>query len=270
MLVERQFRFGIACNATTRAEFVDQARKAEDLGYATLLFEDHLAKHLSRIPTMVAAAEVTKSLKVSSYVFGNDFRHPVQLARDTATVDLLTDGRLEVGIGTGWTRADYEQSGLTLDSPNLRVSRLEEAIHVLKSAWRDEQGSFQGRHYQLVEHIGLPVTVQRPHPKLLIGGGGQRMLTLAAQEADIVSVNARTTAQGGLDFLSLTAESMGKKIEWIRAAAGERLAEIELNLKVKSSRRKGTDVTARRRAAGTCASSNHSCVTRATPSSCPR
>lgn len=226
------FRFGIACNASTRAELIDQARRAEDLGYAALLFEDHLTKALSPIPAMVAAAEATKTLCVGSYVFGNDFRHPVQLARDAATVDLLTGGRLELGLGTGWTRSDYDHSGLTLDSPGVRVSRLEEAIQVLKGAWRGEPFNFAGEYYQTNDLTGRPAPVQQPHPRLMVGGGGKRMLSLAAREADIVSVNARTTPGGGLDFLSLTAEAAGEKIGWIRAAAGERFADIELNLPI--------------------------------------
>ncbi|MEZ4864193.1 MAG: TIGR03621 family F420-dependent LLM class oxidoreductase [Caldilineaceae bacterium] len=226
------FRFGIACNATTRAELIDQARQAEDLGYATLVFEDHLTKALSPIPAMVAAAEATTKLRVGSYVFGNDFRHPVQLARDAATVDLLTGGRLELGLGTGWARSDYEQSGLTLDPPGVRVDRLQEALQVLKGAWRSEPFSFTGNHYQIKELTGLPTPAQRPHPRLMIGGGGKRMLSIAAQEADIVSVNARTTATGGLDFMSLTAEATDEKIGWIRTAAGERFADLELNVLV--------------------------------------
>ncbi|MCB0107074.1 MAG: TIGR03621 family F420-dependent LLM class oxidoreductase [Caldilineaceae bacterium] len=226
------FRFGIACNATSRAELVDQARQAENFGYATLVFEDHLTKALSPIPAMVAAAEATTKLRVGSYVFGNDFRHPVQLARDAATVDLLTDGRLELGLGTGWARSDYEQAGLPLDPPGVRVDRLQEAIQVLKGAWRSEPFSFTGNHYQIKELTGLPTPAQRPHPRLMIGGGGKRMLSIATQEADIVSVNARTTATGGLDFMSLTAEATDEKIGWIRAAAGERFADLELNVLV--------------------------------------
>lgn len=239
------FRFGIACNATTRAELIDQARQAEDLGYATLVFEDHLTKALSPIPAMVAAAEATTTLRVGSYVFGNDFRHPVQLARDAATVDLLTDGRLELGLGTGWTRSDYEQSGLPLDPPALRVARLEEAVQVLKGAWRGEPFSFTGKHYQISDLTGLPTPVQHPYPRLMIGGGGKRMLSLAASQADIVSVNARTTATGGLDFMSLTAEATAEKIGWIRASAGARFADLELNVLVIGA----TITTDRRRAA---------------------
>ncbi|MEZ4621330.1 MAG: TIGR03621 family F420-dependent LLM class oxidoreductase [Caldilineaceae bacterium] len=183
-------------------------------------------------------------MRVGSYVFGNDFRHPVQLARDAATVDLLTDGRLEVGLGTGWAHSDYAQSGLPLDPPAVRVNRLEEAVQVLKGAWRSEPFSFTGKHYQITDLTGLPIPTQHPHPRLMIGGGGKRMLTIAAQEADIVSVNARTTATSGLDFMSLTAEATDEKIGWVRAAAGERFPDLELNVLVI-----GATITANRRRA---------------------
>lgn len=226
----RPFRFATHSYATTRAGLIDEARKAEDQGYSTLVFADHLSAPLALIPAMVTAAEATTTLRVGSYVFGNDFRHPVQLARDTATIDLLTDGRLEVGIGTGWMAADYTQAGLVLDAPRVRVDRLEEAIQVLKGAWQGEPFSFDGTHYQTDAMTGKPSPVQLPHPPLLIGGGSKRMLSIAAREADIVSVNARTTATGGLDFTSLTAEATEQKIAWVREAAGERFGEIELNL----------------------------------------
>jgi probable F420-dependent oxidoreductase len=226
----RPFRFATHSYATTRAGLIDEARKAEDQGYSALVFGDDLHSPLAIIPAMVTAAEATTTLRVGSYVFGNDFRHPVQLARETATLDLLTDGRLEVGIGTGWAANDYSQSGLTLDLPGVRVARLEEAIHVLKGAWRGELFSFDGKHYQTRDLIGKPLPVQRPHPPLMIGGGGRRMLSIAAREADIVSVNVRTTAAGGIDFTSLTHEATEQKIAWVRAAAGEHFDALELNL----------------------------------------
>ncbi|MBX3001772.1 MAG: TIGR03621 family F420-dependent LLM class oxidoreductase [Caldilineaceae bacterium] len=224
------FRFATHSYASTRAGLINEARKAEDQGYSTLVFADHLSAPLALIPAMVAAAEVTTTLRVGSYVFGNDFRHPVQLAREAATVDLLTDGRLEVGIGAGWMAADYSQSGLTLDAPRVRVDRLDEAIQVLKGAWRGEPFNFDGQHYQTRDLVGKPSPVQRPHPPLMIGGGSKRMLSIAVREADIISVNARTTAAGGLDFASLTAEATDQKIAWVREAAGERFDEIEMNL----------------------------------------
>jgi probable F420-dependent oxidoreductase len=226
----RSIRFAVHTHATTRAELIDEARKAEDQGFSTLVFADHLYSPLALVPAMVAAAEATTTLRVGSYVFGNDFRHPVQLAREAATVDLLTDGRLELGIGTGWAASDYTQSGLTLDPPGVRVDRLQEAIQVLKGAWRGDPFTFGGKHYQTRELVGKPVPVQRPHLPLMIGGGSKRMLAIAAREADIVSVNARTTAAGGLDFTSLTAEATDQKIAWVRAAAGDRFDAIELNL----------------------------------------
>lgn len=146
------------------------------------------------------------------------------------TVDLLSDGRLEVGLGTGWESSDYQQAGVALESPGTRVTRLAEAIQIMKRFWSGEPVNFTGKHYQIQELQGVPKPVQQPHPPLMIGGGSKRILSLAACEAAIVSINARTTADGQLDFDSLTTEATAQKVAWVRQAAGERFATLELNL----------------------------------------
>ncbi len=233
MPTRRPFRFGVSSHGmASRDELYSQARKAEHLGYATFLINDHLDSTFAPVPAIIAAAaaEATTTLRVGSYVFANDFRHPVMLAKEAATIDVLSNGRFEFGIGTGWAQDDYAQSGIPLDSPGVRVSRFAEAVHIIKGAFADAPFSFTGTHYQVQDLQGSPKPLQRPHPPLLIGGGSQRMLSIAAQEADIVGINVKTTATGGFDVSSLTPAATDQKVAWVQAAAGARFAELELSI----------------------------------------
>ncbi|MGH9025030.1 MAG: TIGR03621 family F420-dependent LLM class oxidoreductase, partial [Acidimicrobiia bacterium] len=192
MSQDRKFRFGVMAPRTASAkQYRENARKAEDLGFTTLFVPDHFVDHpLSPIPAMAMAAEATENLRVGSLVLGNDYRHPVALAREAATLDLLTDGRLELGLGAGWMTADYEKAGMQLDRPGVRVDRLAESIAVLKGLFADGPFSFEGRYYAVTELDGQPKPVQRPHPPILVGGGAPRVLKLAGREADIIGINA--------------------------------------------------------------------------------
>jgi probable F420-dependent oxidoreductase len=233
MPTQRPFRFGVVSHgAASRDEWYSQARKAEHLGYATFLVNDHLASTFAPVPAIIAAAEATTTLRVGSYVFANDFRHPVMLAKEAATIDVLSNGRFEFGIGSGWAQADYTQSGIPLDSAGVRVSRVAEAVRIIKGAFADARFNFTGTHYQVQDLQGSSKPLQRPHPPLLIGGGSQRMLSIAAQEADIVGINVKTTATGGFDVSSLTAEATDQKVAWVQAAAGARFAALELSVLV--------------------------------------
>ena len=187
----------------------DLARSAEALGYATFLVADHVHLSLAPIAALTAAAEATSTLRVGSYVFANDFRHPVLLAREAATIDVLSGGRLELGLGTGFWHADYEQLGLPLDPPGVRVARLGEALQILKGALAGEEPfSFSGAHYAVKDLVFRPQPVQRPRPPIAVGGGSRRLLALAAREADIVTVTARTTSGGGFDLTSRSADGL--------------------------------------------------------------
>jgi probable F420-dependent oxidoreductase len=181
---------------------------------------------------MVSAAEATSTLRIGSYVLGNDFRHPVMLAKEAATIDVLSNGRLELGIGTGYYKSDYEGSGIPLQAPGVRVARFKEAVRLIKGFFEGEPFSFEGEYYQVHDLKGIPLPIQRPHPPIMMGGGSKRVLGIAAREADIVSLNIRTTPGGGFDLSSLTIEAAAQKVEWIRQAAGERFADLELNLLV--------------------------------------
>jgi probable F420-dependent oxidoreductase len=241
-----RFRFGVVCRALrSRTAWLTTARRAETLGYSTLLIPDHLGDQFAPAPALQAAADATTRLRVGSLVFANDFRHPVVLAKEAATLDVLSDGRFELGIGGGWLRAEYTQAGIPFDPPGVRITRLEEALRVLKALFADGRASFAGAHYTVNGLEGLPKPVQRPHPSLLIGGGGRRLLTLAAREADIVSIIPRAQREGaGLDLADASAAAFAEKVEWVRAAAAERFQRLELSTLVQV-----VEVTTDRRAA---------------------
>ncbi|MGP8060724.1 MAG: TIGR03621 family F420-dependent LLM class oxidoreductase [Acidimicrobiales bacterium] len=231
----RKFRFAAQLSKApegTARSWADQARRAEDLGYTTLFMPDHFGEQLAPVPAMMAAADATESLRVGALVFDNDYRHPLVLAKEMATVDLLSGGRLELSLGAGWMRTDYEQSGIAYDPPAVRVDRFEEAVTVLKGLLEaDGPYSFSGRHYTIAEHTPSPRPVQRPRPPLIIGGGGKRVLSIAGRQADIVSINVdlRSGSAGPESAPNASPESTRRKIEWVRQAAGERFGDLELN-----------------------------------------
>ena len=228
--MSRPFRFGLnTFGVTSLAAWKELARKAEDQGYSTLSVADHTFTPMAPLAALSLAAAYTSRLRLGTYVLGNDFWHPTILVREVATIDLLSEGRLELGIGTGWRKSDYTERGLRLDPPGVRIERLEEGVRLIKQLFSGEPLSFAGKYYTTDGLVSRPKPVQQPHPPILIGGGGRRMLSLAAREADIVSLNLRTTSDGALDFSSLTAEATLEKVGWVREAAGERFDRLELN-----------------------------------------
>jgi probable F420-dependent oxidoreductase len=233
MAHDRKFRFGVmAPSADSAQAYRDVARKAEALGYSTLYVPDHFVDHpFGPFPAMAMAAEATTTLRVGSLVLGNDYRHPVVLARDAATLDLLSDGRLELGLGAGWMTVDYEKAGIPLDTPGVRIARLEEAIAIVKGLMAEGPFSFAGEHYSISELDGMPKPVQRPYPPLVVGGGGRKLLSLAGREADIVGINANL--KGGRPDHPDNAPSMNpaktdEKLGWVRDAAGDRFDDLEI------------------------------------------
>ena len=230
---DRRFRFGIQLsNAPSGADWAALARKAEDLGFSTLFLPDHFGDQLAPVPAMQAAADATTDLRVGCLVFDNDYKHPVVLAKEVATIDVLSGGRVELGLGAGWMNSDYEQSGIQHDRAGVRIDRMEEAIAVLKGLFAEGAFSYEGEHYRITTMDGLPKTVQRPHPPLLIGGGAKRVLSIAGREADIVGINP-SIVSGNVDAdaaRSGAASLTDEKLEWIKAAAGDRYRELELNM----------------------------------------
>jgi probable F420-dependent oxidoreductase len=233
--MNKPFRFGVnVAHAGSRAQWAEKARKVEALGYDVLTIPDHLVDSiLAPIPALITAAEATKRLRVGTNVLNNDLRHPVLLAREAATVDLLTDGRLQLGLGAGSIRSEYEQAGLGFDRGAVRVERLAEAVAIVKGLLGGERVTLAGKHYQVSDHSISPIPVQKPHPPILIGGNGPQLLSLAAREADIVGLSGITFRQGGAapsDLSSWRASSVDERIELLRRVAGdEQYERLEIN-----------------------------------------
>ena len=188
----RPFQFLADPGDTSDARSVGEAaRRAESIGYSLLVFPDHLIHPYAVAPLLSVIAAATTTLRVSAFVFNNDLRHPAVLAQDLATVDVLSGGRVEVAIGAGWNKPEYDSIGLPFDPVGIRVARLAEAVTILKGAFGDGPFDFHGEHYTITALDGQPKPVQRPHPPFFIGGGGQRVLTLAGREADTVGLAPR-------------------------------------------------------------------------------
>jgi len=230
----KPFRFGVQVSQVGSAsEWRGKARKLEDLGFSTLFMPDHFGQELAPLPAIAMAAAHTTTLRVGSLVFDNDYKHPAILAKEAATIDLLCDGRLELGLGAGWMRTDYDQLGLPYDPPAVRVDRFEEALHIMNRCFTGEQFTYHGEHYRITDYASYPTPVQKPRPPLLIGGGGKRVLSLAAREADIVGINPNLRAgEIGLDAAQDSLrEQTNRKVQWIRDAAGPRLDELEIQMR---------------------------------------
>lgn len=224
--MSQPFRFGVVAGyAPSPAEWVATARRVEELGYATLLIPDRTSVGiLAPIPALAVAAQATTTLRVGSYVFCNGYRHPVLLAREAATLDMLSGGRFELGLGAGVSPAEFQQMGISASSAGTRVSQLEEAIQLIKHLFTEETVSFSGRHYTVTNLKGYIRSAQQPHPPLLVAAAGERMLKLAAREADSIAIGSRITAHG----IDRTDATLDQKIAWIREAAGERFENLEL------------------------------------------
>ena len=224
--MSRPFRFGVVeAQAPSRAAWVSIARRIEELGYATLLIPDRAnVGSLAPTPALAVAASATTSLRLGSYVFCNGYRHPVLLAREAATLDLLSDGRFEPGLGTGVSSSEFEQMGIPFGSAGARLEQLAETLQIMKRLFTEEVVSFTGKYYTITEMKGYPIPLQKPHPPILVAGAGERMLKLAAREADIIAIGSKITTQG----MKPTDATLEQKIAWIKEAAGDRFADLEL------------------------------------------
>lgn len=232
--VPRPFRFGVQTKTVgSRTEWAELITKIDDFGYDTVTIPDHFDDQLAPQVALMSAAELSDRLRIGALVWCNDYRHPVVFAKEAATLDLLTDGRLELGIGAGWMVSDYNEAGMAYDRPGLRIERMVESIDILKGLFADGAFSYQGEHYTITELNGTPKPVQKPHPPFLIGGGGPRFLRLAGKHADIVGINPNLsagaiTADIGSDA---TAERYEEKLSWVKEGAGDRFDDIELQVR---------------------------------------
>jgi len=224
----RPFRFGVMNFGSSLDEWQRFARRAEELGFSTLVVSDHFGAQLAPLPALMSAAAATSRIRLGTIVLDNDFRHQAALAKEAATIDVLSGGRLDLWIGAGWLDADYQKTGLPFDPAPVRMARLAESVAILKGFFgRGETFSFSGEHYQLQDLDCFPRPVQQPRPPLMIGGRQRRMLSLAAHEADIVSISL-------LDPPQPTPPSFEQKVAWVREAAGARFSDIELHVNVRA------------------------------------
>jgi probable F420-dependent oxidoreductase len=230
----KPFTFGVQMgNATSAGEWRDKARRLEDLGYATLYLPDHfIDTALAPMPAMAMALAHTTTLRVCALVLANDYKHPAIVAKEVATMDVLSDGRADLGIGAGWMQTDYDALGLPYDRAGVRVDRLAEALAVVKGCWAPGKFSYSGSHYTITDYDGIPKPAGR-RPRILVGGGAPRVLRLAGREADVVGINPNLRA-GAItpDAVHTSlAEGTAQKIAWVKEGAGDRFDEIELQIR---------------------------------------
>ena len=227
----RPFRFlADARDIASLTQLAETVRRAEAIGIDTLVIPDHLIAQLAPTPAMAAIAALSDRLRVASFVTNNDLRHPAVLAQELASIDVLSDGRLDVAIGAGWNRPEYEAIGIPFDRTPVRQARLAESIAVLKGCFGPGPFSHAGDHYTITEYDAYPKPVQQPHPPFLIGGGGRRTLELAAREANIVGLAPRILPNGAPDPDSVTFAGTAEKIRWVREAAADRFEDLTLNI----------------------------------------
>ena len=228
---QRPFRFGLMIDSrgATRDSVVELAHRAEAAGIAVLLGTDHLGRWAT-LPLLQSAAEAS-TLRIGTFVLNNDLRHPTVLAQELATIDAITDGRLEIGIGAGWNRDEYVAAGMPFDPAPERVTRMQATVAMLKQALGEGRIDHEAdAAYPAIHQEGLPTGVQRPHPPIMVGGGGPRVLRYAAREANIVAIDPRALPGGGADETDVTEAAVDRKIGWIREAAGDRWAQLEINI----------------------------------------
>jgi probable F420-dependent oxidoreductase len=225
------FRFGVQCSRTPTVEdWRALAKRCEALGYSCLYIPDHFGDQFGPLVALAVAAEATTTLRVGSLVFDNDYRHPVVLAKEIATLQLASGGRVEFGLGAGWQRTDYDESGIALDPPLARVERMAEGLAIMRALWSQERVRFFGTHYTITDAQGSPQPASVP--PIVIGGGSRRILSIAGREADIVGINLNLRS-GAVDAAALEGiypEKWDERVAWVREAAGARFDALELQV----------------------------------------
>ena len=231
MTTPRPIRFGFTGGASSKREkLLDSARTVEALGYSTFGLADHFVRPFAPLVAGQAVADATTTLCITQTVLAQDFREPAVLAKELATLDVLSEGRLQVGLGAGWLRQEYEDASIAFAPASVRIARLEETAIILKGLFGDEPFSFEGEHYTVRDLRGTPTPVQRPRPPIMIGGGGPKLLAVAARQADIVQLMPTNRGGGtGLDPSQFSSPAIEEKVGWIRDAAGRRFEQIELS-----------------------------------------
>lgn len=217
------FRFGVQLQTPPADRWRDQVQRIEALGYSTVFWPDHFSPQWEPTAALAAVAAVTERLNVGTLVYDVDYRHPVVLAKAAATIHLISGGRHEFGLGAGWMESDYQEAGIAYDRPGLRIERLEEALQIIHSMWTEEKTSFSGEHYTIRDVAQAAPLAKGERPRVLIGGGGKRVLSLAGRHADIVGINA-TMVDGKITPETpqdLAPERVREKTGWVKAAAAK-------------------------------------------------
>ncbi len=229
----RKFRFGAGGEGNKdeggARKFVKLAQTAEEYGYDTFAIPDHLGNQVGPIAALGALSQATSTIRLGTSVLANGWRHPALLAKEATTIDVLSKGRLELGIGAGWMKEEFDKAGIEFESPGVRIRRLDEALTILDGLMRGQTVDFDGEFYQIKGLEGTPRPRQGPRPPIAVGGGGPKMLALAAKHADIISVATGTTTDGKLKLSDMTIGKTIERVDRIREAAGDRFTEIELN-----------------------------------------
>lgn len=230
----KPFRFSASLTSLATADLVAGAQRAESLGFSAVTVSDHFYDQVAPLIGLTAAAATTSTLRVLPLVLANDYRHPVVLAKEIASLDAISGGRLEFGIGAGWMKADYEEAGMPYDSAGTRIRRLREAVGVLQGLLAGEQIDLDGEFYQVHHKLAAPHPVQEGGVPLMLAGGKQKMLTLAGELADIIGINPGLTAgvideRAGQDS---TPSKTDQKIAWVRDGAGARFDSLELQTRI--------------------------------------
>jgi len=231
----RPFRFGIQLrNAAGPEAWIAKAKHAEDLGYSVVSIMDHTSDQLAPMPAIAALAVATTRVRLGTMVLANDWRNPVLLAREAATIDWLSGGRFELGVGAGWQVTDYERLGIAYDEPDVRIARLEEALAITKSLFTGSAVDYAGRHYTVKGATIAPAPVQPGGPPIVIGGGSRKMMELAGRFADVVNIHTNLGAgQRGEDARpSIVLSALERRLRWLRDGAGKRYEAIELGLRI--------------------------------------
>ena len=246
----REFRFGVQLTgADSRDAWIDKAKRAESLGYSVVTIVDHMGDQLAPMPALTAIAMSTTSIRIGPMVLANDWRNPLLVAREAATLDWLSNGRLELGIGAGWLTTDYEQLGIPYDRPGVRVERMIEALPLIRDLLSGERVDHSGPYYRLKNASCFPRAVQKPHPPIVVGGGSRRLLAFAGELADVVNVHTNLGAEsvvGDQSKADISTAAARRRFDWVREGAGNRLEQIELGLRIFAA-----SVTDRPEAAGT-------------------
>ena len=227
------FRFGVQFSKSASGDdYRDTVRRIEDSGYSTVFCPDHFDDQWAPTVALTVAAEATTDLRVATLVYDVDYRHPVVLAKEIATLDLVSNGRVEFGIGAGWMSDDYDTAGIPFDKAGIRIDRMVEAIDVVRGLWSGQPLNFQGEHYVVRDMTGTPSPCQPGGPPIIVGGGGKRVLTEAARRADIVGLNAslHSGSVGPETALSALGERFLERRNWVEEAAGERFSQLELQM----------------------------------------